>query len=89
MRLLRHGEEAVLSWTTGTLTCHVVAAAGRYVLLAPNGRILAYLAQHAQIRDRRYADDRVEVLCRLPRRCLDYLFEHGAAVRQNGQRSYA
>jgi GTP-binding protein HflX len=54
-----------------------------------NGRVLAYLAQHAQIRDEHYDDDRVSLRCRLPRRCLDFLNEHGALVRTNGQRMYA
>ena len=54
-----------------------------------NGRVLAYLAQHAQIHDRTYDDDRVLLQCRLPRRCLDFLSEHGADVRANGQRIYA
>jgi GTPase len=54
-----------------------------------NGRVLAYLAQHAQIRDRSYQDDRVVVHCRLLPRCLDFLNEHGAQVRYNGQRLYA
>ena len=54
-----------------------------------NGRVLAYLAQHAQIHERTYDDDRVHVLCRLPRRCLDFLSEHGALIRSNGQRLYA
>ena len=54
-----------------------------------NGRVLAYLAQHAQIQERTYEDERVVVLCRLPRRCLDYLNENGASVRSNGHRLYA
>jgi len=54
-----------------------------------NGRVLAYLAQHAQIRDRHYDDGRVLLNCRLPRRCLDFLNEHGAHVRTDGQRLYA
>ena len=52
-----------------------------------DGPVLAYLAQHALIRDRRYDDgDRVTIACRLPRRCLGYLAEHGVDVRANGQR---
>lgn len=51
-----------------------------------NGRVLAYLAQHARIRDRVYRDDRVLLDCRLPKRCLDFLNEHGARVRMNGER---
>ena len=35
MRSLRHGEETVLSWGAGAVTCRVVAAAGQYVLLKP------------------------------------------------------
>jgi GTP-binding protein HflX len=54
-----------------------------------NGRVLAYLAQHAQIRNRTYDDDRVLLDCRIPRRCLDFLNENGAHVRSNGERLYA
>jgi GTP-binding protein HflX len=54
-----------------------------------NGRVLAYLAQHAQIRSRTYEDDRVLLDCRIPRRCLDFLSENGAHVRSNGERLYA
>ena len=54
-----------------------------------NGRVLAYLAQHARIRERTYDDDRVRLQCVLPRRCLDYLTENGARVRTNGERLYA
>jgi GTP-binding protein HflX len=54
-----------------------------------NGRVLAYLAQHAQIQDQAYDADRVRLHCRIPRRCLDFLNEHGAEVRANGQRLYA
>ena len=45
-----------------------------------NGRVLAYLAQHAQIHDRTYDDDRVRLHCHLPRRCLEFLFENGVSV---------
>ena len=54
-----------------------------------NGRVLSYLAQHANIKDRTYDDDKVLVQCRLPRRCLDFLNEHGALVRTNGERTIA
>ncbi len=46
-----------------------------------NGRVLSYLAQHAQIRTRTYDEDQVVVDCRIPRRCLDFLNENGAHVR--------
>ncbi|MFO0909931.1 MAG: GTPase [Isosphaeraceae bacterium] len=49
-----------------------------------NGRVLAYLAQHAQVQSRTYDDDKVHLICRLPRRCLDFLNENGAQVRTNG-----
>src|SRR4051812_36827208 len=35
MRPLRSGDEAQLAWNGGTVACHVVAAAGAYVLLRP------------------------------------------------------
>jgi GTP-binding protein HflX len=54
-----------------------------------NGKVLAYLAQHAQIHQRTYDEDRVLLQCRLPRRCLEFLREHGARVRDNGERLYA
>ncbi|AMV39996.1 GTPase HflX [Planctomyces sp. SH-PL62] len=56
-----------------------------------DGRVLSYLAQHAQIHGRTYdeANDRVVVDCRLPRRCLDFLYEHGAEVREKEIRIYA
>jgi GTP-binding protein HflX len=54
-----------------------------------NGRVLAYLAQHAQVRDQSYDEDKVLLNCRLPRRCLGFLSEHGAHVRSNGERLYA
>ncbi len=54
-----------------------------------NGRVLAYLAQHAQVRDQTYADGRVLLNCRLPRRCLGFLGDHGAEVRTNGARVFS
>jgi GTP-binding protein HflX len=54
-----------------------------------NGRVLSYLAQHAQIHNRTYDHDRVLLHCRIPRRCLDFLQENGVQVRANGQRMYA
>lgn len=54
-----------------------------------NGRVLAYLAQHATVRERTYHDGRVLVHCRLPRRCLGFLSDHGAEVRTNGARLLA
>jgi GTPase len=54
-----------------------------------NGRVLAYLAQHAQIQNRTYDHDRVLLQCRIPKRCLNFLQENGVHVRQNGQRMYA
>jgi GTP-binding protein HflX len=54
-----------------------------------NGRVLAYLAEHAEIHSRTYEDNRVLLQCRLPKQCLDFLSEHGARVRANGDRLYA
>jgi len=54
-----------------------------------NGRVLAYLAQYAQIHNRTYEDDRVRLHCHLPRRCLEFLFENGVDVRTGSQRLWA
>jgi GTP-binding protein HflX len=54
-----------------------------------NGRVLAYLKQHAQILEQNFDDDRVRLQCRLPRRCLGFLADHGAAVHLNGHRQPA
>ncbi len=51
-----------------------------------NGRVLSYLAQHANIRGQTYDEDRVRLQCRIPRRCLDFLNENGARVRTIGDR---
>jgi hypothetical protein len=42
MSSLRTGQEVVLSWSSGATDCHVVAAAGAFVLLRPQraGRLL-------------------------------------------------
>ncbi len=51
---------------------------------AGDGRVLAYLAQHALVSSQTYDDDRVLLHCRLPRHCVDFLTEHGVSVRANG-----
>ena len=51
-----------------------------------NGRVLAYLAQHAKIHDRTYEEDQVHLRCRLPRRCLEFLEENGAHVSTHSER---
>ena len=38
MRLLRPGQDTVLSWPAGAVECRVVAAAGQFVLLRPERR---------------------------------------------------
>ena len=46
-----------------------------------NGRLLAYLAEHAEIVDRRYHDDsRVTLECRIPQPFLSKIYEEGATV---------
>jgi GTP-binding protein HflX len=51
---------------------------------AHDGRILAYLNQHASIQDQQYDEDKVRVRCRLPKHCLDFLAEQGVSVRLTG-----
>lgn len=56
-----------------------------------NGRVQAYLSQHARIHDQVFGEDngRVVIHCRVPRRCLNFLYEHGAEVRPVEERVYA
>ncbi|WZO95869.1 GTPase HflX [Isosphaeraceae bacterium EP7] len=48
-----------------------------------NGKVLSYLAQHARVETRTYDDEHVTLQCRVPRKCLDFLLENGAKVRQS------
>jgi GTPase len=52
-----------------------------------NGRLLAALAQHGEILSRTYADDRVSVHCRMPRKFLGTIppAEAQIRLRSNGQ----
>lgn len=52
-----------------------------------NGRLLAYLARHGEIHDKHYVDNRVTVVCRLPRRFLEgmTLDEATTVTVSNGQ----
>ena len=56
-----------------------------------NGRVQAYLSQHARIHDQIFNEERGRVVihCRVPRRCFDFLYEHGAEVRPVEERVYA
>ncbi len=49
-----------------------------------NGRLLAYLAKHGEILSRTYADDRVSVHCRMPRKYLLPISANGARIRLRG-----
>ena len=46
-----------------------------------NGRLLAYLAKNGEILSRTYADDRVSVHCRMPRKFLGQISPREARVR--------
>jgi GTP-binding protein HflX len=48
---------------------------------AGNGRVLAYLAAHADIYRQEYRDDRVLIRCYLPRHLLHHIQGPGIAVR--------
>lgn len=45
-----------------------------------NGRLLAWLAQHGEISDRRYTDSRVTLNCRLPRRFAERMSDDDATI---------
>ena len=49
-----------------------------------NGKVQAYLKQHAQILDQTFGENLVRIHCRLPRRCLGFLAENGAKVDMSG-----
>ncbi len=51
-------------------------------LPAKEGRILAYLTQHATIQEQRFDEDLVELRCRMPRRCVDFLRDQGVVVER-------
>ena len=51
---------------------------------AGNGRLLAYLAEHAEVTDTRYDDSRVTLLCRIPRRFASGLNGDDTTVRLGG-----
>jgi GTP-binding protein HflX len=49
-----------------------------------NGRLLAYLAKHGEILSRTYAEDRVSVHCRMPRKYLAPIPADEARIRVRG-----
>src|SRR5207247_2421 len=46
-----------------------------------NGRMLAYLAAHGEVLEKRYDGDRVRVHVRIPQRHLGSLYEEGTSFR--------
>ncbi len=58
---------------------------------AGNGRVLAYLAAHAEVHRQEYKDNRVHIRCHIPRQLLYHIQEPGVEVRllTNGQASPA
>jgi GTP-binding protein HflX len=49
-----------------------------------NGRLFAFLAEHAEVTDRRYDDSRVTLQCRVPRKLLHKVHGEDTTVRVNG-----
>ena len=49
-----------------------------------NGRLFAFLAEHAEVTDRRYDDSRVTIHCRVPRKLLHKVNGEDTTVRVNG-----
>lgn len=49
-----------------------------------NGRLLAYLAKHGEILSRTYADDRVSIHCRIPRRFIAQIRPDEAMICPRG-----
>lgn len=48
-----------------------------------NGKLLAYVASHGEIRSQRFTDDRVIIHCRLPRGAFGRMDRHDAVVREH------
>ena len=48
---------------------------------AGNGKVLAYLAAHAEIYRQEYDDDMVRIRCYLPRRLLHHIQGPGVSVK--------
>jgi GTP-binding protein HflX len=49
-----------------------------------NGRLLAYLAKNGEILSRTYAEDRVSIHCRIPRKYLGQIQPNEAMINQRG-----
>jgi GTP-binding protein HflX len=49
-----------------------------------NGRLLAYLAKHGEILSRTYANDRVSIHCRMPRKSLGQISPQEAQIKLRG-----
>ncbi|ADV60633.1 GTP-binding protein HflX [Isosphaera pallida ATCC 43644] len=86
----RHPEVVEISAATGTGLAELEAAVRAKLnetaldveihTHAGDGKVLAYLAQHAHIHSQDYSntdDLHVRLLCRLPRKCLGFLSEQG------------
>jgi GTP-binding protein HflX len=53
---------------------------------AGNGRLLAFLAEHATVESREYVDSTVTLSCRIPRQFLHRIPSEGVSIRErNGQ----
>jgi hypothetical protein len=52
-----------------------------------NGRLLAYLAKNGEILSRTYADDRVSIHCRMPRKFVGQIPPQEAVVRMRNNGS--
>ncbi len=69
-------------WPDGYVDVEIETGAG-------NGRLLAYLAEHAEIKSREYIDSRVTLVCRIPRAIAERLNEEGTVVTlQNGSAAH-
>jgi GTP-binding protein HflX len=64
----------------GCLDLEIEASAG-------NGRLLAFLAEHATVLSRNYVDSTVTLQCRLPRQFLHHLHQDGVQVRELNDRA--
>ena len=98
----RHNDTCTISAAAGLgideLTEAVAARIGEGYVAAEietdvgNGRLFAYLAEHGEVIDREYSEERVRINCRLPRRFFDAIpngEKTSIRLEQSGEESAA
>lgn len=90
--MAHHQEGVIVSAATGDGLDRLEAAVrealdaesldAEVVIKSDDGRTLAYLKRYASIRSEDFTDEQARIVCRLPRRCFDFLSDQGIAVHR-------